>query len=338
MGVDISDLVFKEQVSLKGYEGRIMAIDAYNIIYQFLSSVRQPDGTPLMDASGRVTSHLSGCFYRSVNLIENGIKPVYVFDGKPSRLKANTIRERIQVKEKAMEDLVIAKEKGDLEKIRSLSARISYLTKDMVQEVKDLLDALGIPYVQAPSEGEGEASYMCKTGLAYGVISQDYDCLLFGAHRVFRNFTTGSRRKVPGRNIYVPVSPEMMNLGETLSRNGVTQEQLVDIGILVGTDFNSGLERVGAKTALKLIKKHGSIEEVLKEKGQVIENLDEIRDIFRSPSVIENPEIKFRSPDSNKAIEILCDEHQFSRERIEPFLLSIKEKYSEGSQTSLDGF
>ena len=338
MGVDISELVYREQVSIKAYENRVMAVDAFNILYQFLSSVRQADGTPLMDSKGRITSHLSGCFYRNINLLENGIRPVYVFDGKPSRLKANTIRERMEVKERAREELEIAREKGDLERVRSLSARVTYLTRDMVEDVKQLLIALGIPYIQAPSEGEGQASYMCRTGQAYGVISQDYDCLLFGASRVFRNFTTGGRRKVPGRNIYVPVSPELLILEETLSRNEITYDQLIDIGIMVGTDFNTGLARVGAKTALKLVKKYGNIQTVLKERGEVIENLEEIKDIFRKQNVIESPTIAFGKPDAEKIKKILCDDHDFDPARVDPYITLAKEKMSRNTQTSLDGF
>ncbi|MCL4314588.1 MAG: flap endonuclease-1 [Candidatus Thermoplasmatota archaeon] len=338
MGVDLSPLVVKEKVSIRDFSGMTFAIDGYNILYQFLSSIRQNDGTPLMDSKGRVTSHLSGCFYRSISLMEAGIRPVFVFDGKPSRLKAATIRERVQAKEKAAEELIVAREKRDMERVRSLSARVNYITRDMVGETKALLSAMGIPYVQAPSEGEAQASYMCRTGQVYGVVSQDYDCLLFGSKRVFRNFTSGGRRKIPGKNMYVPVSPEMIDLDRTLEANGITYDQLVDMAIMIGTDFNTGIEKVGPKTALKLIKQHGSIESVLSSRGEVIENLDEIKAIFKTPSVEEKPEIKFRAPDRDKIIQILCDEHQFASERIDPFIETLISTYGGRSQTSLDTF
>lgn len=338
MGVDLSPIVVKEKISISDFPGMIFAIDAYNILYQFLSSIRQNDGTPLMDSRGRITSHLSGCFYRSIGLMEAGIRPVFVFDGKPSRLKAATIRERTEAKEKAAEELIIAREKGDLERVRSLSARVNYITRDMVEETKALLSAMGIPYVQAPSEGEAQASYMCRKGQVYGVISQDYDCLLFGAKRVFRNFTSGGKRKVPGKNFYLPVSPEMIELDRTLEANGITYEQLVDVGIMIGTDFNTGLKKVGVKTALKLIKQYGTIEAVLLTRGEVIENLGEIKGIFKNPMVEEKPELRFRAPDRDKIIDILCSEHQFSAERVDQYIGILKNTYSSRSQSSLDTF
>lgn len=338
MGVDISDIVVRSPTTLKEQKGSVVSVDAYNVIYQFLSNIRQADGTPLMDSKGRVTSHISGLFFRTATFLQNGIKPVFVFDGKPGRLKQDTIEQRRLMREKNIADLEQARASGDTERARSLSSRINYITRDIVEESTHLLDLMGIPYIMAPSEGEAQASMLSRTGLVSGVVSQDYDCLLFGARRVLRNFVTGGRRKIPGRNLYVNVSPELLDLEATLKKNGISQEQLISIGILVGTDFNSGLERVGAKTALNLIKKYGSIDAVLKARGAEIEHLDEIIDLFRNPPSIQDPVIRFNRPEREKLIKYLCDERSFSEQRVTSYVDEIVSALSSSSQSTLESF
>ena len=151
MGVDISDIIKSHEIKLGDLKGKIVAIDAYNALYQFLSIIRQPDGTPLRDSLGRVTSHLSGLLYRTANFMAEGIKPVYVFDGRPPDLKLRTVDERIKIRLKAQEEWQKALEEGDLERARMKAQQASYLTKDMVNEAKKLLEFMGVPYVQAPS-------------------------------------------------------------------------------------------------------------------------------------------------------------------------------------------
>lgn len=338
MGVDISGILTKHQTTLKENAGITVSVDGYNIMYQFLSSIRQPDGTPLMDTRGRVTSHLSGVFYRTINLLEAGIRPVYVFDGKPSELKNRTIEARIMMKEKARAELEEARAEGDEARIRSLSARTSSLTRGMVEEAITLLGYMGIPSVVAPSEGEAQASMMSRNGVVDGVISQDYDCLMFGAPKVFRNFTLFGRRKVPGRNMYINVSPEYLNLQENLASLDITHEQLIHIGILVGTDFNRGVPKVGAKTALKLIKKHGDIHGALEAKDAEIENLDRILDLFMHPPYREDVPIEFPKPDRSGLANFLCEEHDFSENRILPYVDTLEAIHQKQSQKSLDSF
>ncbi|MFG1520125.1 MAG: flap endonuclease-1 [Thermoplasmataceae archaeon] len=338
MGVDIGDIVSKKVIKVKDFSGSIVSVDAYNILYQFLSSIRQPDGTPLIDDSGNVTSHLSGVFYRTVALLENGIRPVYVFDGKPSPLKNRTLDERRMIREKNKIELEQAITEGNEERIRSLSSRINYITREMVEETKLLLSYMGLPVVQAISEGEAQASIMSRDGVVQGVVSQDFDCLLFGARKVLRNFTFNGRRKLPGRNIYVNVSPEVIDLQETLEMNKITREQLIDVGILVGTDFNLGLKRVGAKTALNLIRKYGNIKRVLQEKKTSIENLDAIKDLFLNPPASNDYKIAFREPDEKNIIDFLCNMHSFSPSRVEPYIHTIRETLKGRSQSNLDFF
>ena len=338
MGVDISDILVKHSTNLKDQGGMRVSVDAYNIIYQFLSSIRQPDGTPLMDRSGNVTSHLSGLFYRTINMIEVGIKPAFVFDGRPSVLKNRTLEARKLVREKNREELRVALEEGNEERARSLSSRINYITAEIVSESKDLLKYMGVPVVQAPSEGEAQASVMCRTALVDGVVSQDYDCLLFGARRVFRNLTQMGKRKLPGKNIYVNVTPEYIDLQENLGILGITWEQLIHVGIMVGTDFNSGLPRTGAKSALKLIKKYGTIQETLKARKEEIENLDEIIELFMNPPYADPGDISMRPPDAESLKHFLCDIHDFSPSRVDPYIETLQAAYRKESQKNLDSF
>lgn len=338
MGVDISDILIKHPTNLKDQGGRTLSVDAYNIIYQFLSSIRQPDGTPLMDRSGNTTSHLSGLFYRTINMVEAGIRPVFVFDGKPSDLKNRTIEARRMIKEKTKLELIAAREEGDEERVRSLSSRINYITDRMIDESKELLSHMGIPWIQAPSEGEAQASVMSRDMIVDGVVSQDYDCLLFGARLVFRNLTLMGKRKLPGRNIYVNVSPEYIDLQENLSALSISWEQLIHIGVLVGTDFNSGLEHTGAKTALNLIRKHGNIYEVLRAKNAEIDNLDRILDLFRNPPHVNVRDIRLSSPDAQALRKFLCHDHDFSESRVDPYIETLLNALRKDAQKNLDSF
>ncbi len=338
MGVDISGILVKHQTSIKENSGVTVSIDAFNIIYQFLSSIRGEDGEPLKDENGNITSHLSGIFYRTATLLENNIKPVYSFDGKPYRLKNETLKERKAIKEKNIAELNLAIEARDTIKIKNLSSRINYITEDIITESKKLLDIMGVPWIQAPSEGEAQASYMSKIGKVDSVISQDYDCLLLGARRVLRNFTMYGRRRISGTGKFINITPEIIDLKENLDNLGITQNQLIDIGILVGTDFNPGIRGIGAKTGLSLIKKYGDVESVLRQKEKTIENLDEIREFFLNPPVEDVGELKFTSPDKEEIIKYLCIEHSFSQSRINAILDHIEKNYSGANQSSLDKY
>jgi len=264
LGVDFKDLVPKIPVKLEDLSGKVIAIDAFNAIYQFLSIIRQPDGTPLKDSTGKVTSHLSGLFYRTSNLVEMGIKPIYVFDGIPPTLKAAEIERRRQVKVEAAVHYEKAAAKGDTAKMRMFAQATSSMKDYMQDDSRKLLAFMGLPWIQAPSEGEAQAAQMTKRGDADYCASQDYDSLLFGAPKLLRNVTISGRRKLPSKNIYIDVVPEVIELSKTLCDCGLTYEQLIDVGILIGTDFNpNGIKGLGPKTALKLIKQYRTLENAL---------------------------------------------------------------------------
>ncbi len=338
MGVKLSGIIESEPRKMRDFNGWTIAIDAYNTIYQFLSIIRQPDGTPLVDRMGRVTSHLSGLLYRTTNLVENGIKPVYVFDGKPDELKNNTIAQRKAVKEKARKEYEKAIEEGDLEKARTKAQATSKLTWDMVDESKKLLEFMGIPYVQAPSEGEAQASYMSAKGDVNAAASQDYDSLLFGAPLLIRNLTITGRRKLPRKRIYVNIEPELIDTEKNLKRLGLTRKQLVEIGILVGTDFNEGIRGIGPKKALKLIEKHGTLENIIKAKEYEISNYERIRDMFLNPKVTDDYVLEWKNPDSEGIREYLCRKKDFSENRVSAAVKRLKDARKKAAQTTLDSW
>ena len=317
MGVDFKDLVPKTPVKLADLSGKIIAIDAYNAIYQFLSIIRQPDGTPLKDSTGKVTSHLSGLFYRTSNLVEMGLKPIYVFDGIPPTLKAVEIERRRQVKVEAAVHYEKAAAKGDTEKMRMFAMATTSMKDYMQEDSRKLLELMGLPWVGAPSEGEAQAAYMTKCGDADYCASQDYDSLLFGAPKLLRNVTISGRRK--RGNAYIEVVPEVMELSKTLEATGLTYEQLIDVGILIGTDFNpDGIKGLGPKTALKLVKQYGTLENALpyiKNASFPVEP-NCIRAVFLHPEVTSNYKVEWRAPDVNGVVDFMCGQKEFSEERV----------------------
>jgi len=342
LGVNLRELVPRREITFEELRGRVIAIDAYNALYQFLATIRQPDGTPLMDSRGNITSHLSGLLYRTVNLLEMGIKPVYVFDGKPPEMKDLEILKRMKHKEEALRKYEEALRRGDIRSARKYAQQTGRLTEEMVKDAKRLLDLLGVPWVQAPSEGEAQAAYMTIKGDAWATASQDYDSLLFGAVRLVRNLTISGRRKLPGKDIYVEISPELIELDKVLKELGINRRQLVDVAILIGTDYNpEGVKGIGPKKALRLIKTYGSLEKVLpiiKEAQFPVDPL-KIREFFLNPDVTDRYSLEWRTPDVEGLVKFLCGEHDFSESRVkraaERALKAIRELRS---QTSLEAW
>jgi flap endonuclease-1 len=339
MGVDIGSLFNMKTVSFKDLHNRIIVIDAYNVLHQFLSIIRQRDGTLLKDSEGKITSHLSGLLYRTGSLIENRIRPVYIFDGKPPLLKEKTIEIRKQRKIKAEKEWKDALEKGDLETARSKAQQTSRVTEGIMTQSIQLLTALGIPYLHAPSEGEAQASYIVKKGDAYAVGSQDFDCLLVGTPVLIRNLTASTKRKLPGKKAYTSIHPQQIQLKPNLRKLGITHKQLVDMAILIGTDFNTGIKGIGPKKSLSLIKKNGNVENVLSTIGgddaPTFEEIKEIRKIFLEPTVTDDYEFSWSKPDLDQVYNILCEQHQFKKDRVDAALKKYESMETMAKQQTL---
>lgn len=339
LGVDIGDLFERKKIDFDFLSGRKIAVDAYNIIYQFLSIIRQPDGTPLMDSKGRITSHLSGLFYRNLKLLENDITPIYVFDGEPPIFKKKTLEIRKEAKEEAEKKLKEAIEEGDFEKIRTYAQATARIDEEIINQSKKLLNAMGIFAVQAPSEGEAQAARLAMEGKVYSVCSQDFDSLLFGSPRLVRNLTITGRRKLPKKNVYIEVEPELIEL-EQIKDLGITREKLIWIGIMVGTDYNEGIKGVGAKRALSIVKKAKSLKECFElanASQQYDSTIEEIYEFFQNPPT-QSIELEKIEMNEESVVKILCDEFDFSEERVKNALNEFKKSKKAGQSKLEDWF
>lgn len=338
MGVQLGDIVPKQKVGLEQFRGQIIAVDTMNSLYQFLSIIRQRDGELLKDSKGRITSHLSGLFYRTANLIEAGIKPVHVFDGEPPKLKLRTVEQRRAVRKEAAEEWAAALKEGKIEEAKKFAQRAGRVDERMVKQAQTLLDHMGLPWVQAPGEGEAQAAHLVQRGDVWAAASQDFDSLLFGAPMLVRNLAITGRRKLPGKDVYIEVFPEVIELQKLMKELGITREQLVDIGILIGTDYNAGIKGIGPKKALELIKEQGSIKQIAKtELGEKFE-VDplEVREIFLKPNVTGKYKLEWSDPDPEGIKEFLCREHDFSESRVQTGIDRLLKGQREQEQVSLE--
>ena len=317
MGVLLTPIIVKQTLSLEALRGRLLAIDGQGELYQFLALIRLRDGTPLRDSKGRITSHLSGLFYRTTRLIaDHAVKLVFVFDGIPPERKAAELERRRTIKQRYEAEREEALRAGDLAAAYSKATMTSRLTRDMVAEARELLRLLGIPTVQAPSEAEAQAAHMASRGDVWAAGSKDYDALVFGAPRLLRFLTISGKEFLPSQGTFRPIVPELIELSAWLDALRITREQLVDLAILVGTDFNDGVRGIGPKKALKLVQTHDRIERMPDEIQQAVGDVDAVRRIYLNPDVTDTYEISPGEPDVQSIVQFLCDEREFSKERV----------------------
>lgn len=341
MGLNIREIIPRKEIELEDLNSKTICVDAYNILYQFLSTIRQYDSTPLMDSKKRITSHLSGLFYRNVALLSKGLKLVYVFDGEAPELKSKTYKVRKENREIARERFETAKKKEDLEAMKRYSSQLARLDDEMISESKELLRAMGISVIQAPSEGEAEAAYLTKKEEVFAAASQDYDSLLFGAKKLVRNLTLSRKRKTFSG--YVEVKPEIIELEKVLNNLEINLDQLICLGILIGTDYNpKGIPGIGQKRALDLVKKYKQPVLIFKNVEEQIMSLPEEdrfewKEIFRlfHKADVKDADFKFKKIDEEKIKEILVERHDFSLDRIEKQLKKLRKVEEEKKQTGL---
>ncbi|MCD6576195.1 MAG: flap endonuclease-1 [Nanoarchaeota archaeon] len=334
MGVNLKDLILAKDIRLKDLSGKKIGIDAYNWTYQFLSTIRLRTGELLTDSKGRVTSHLIGIFNRTINLLREGIKPVYVWDGAPPPFKHKTLEERERIKQRAEEAFKKAETE---EERRKYAQQISRLTEDMISDANKLLELMGVPYLNAPSEGEAQISHMVSRGDLWACASQDWDSLLFGSKILVRNLSISGKKKLPRTRIFRTINPQIILLDENLRRLGISREQLIIIGMLIGTDYCSGVRGFGPKKSLELVKKERTLDNVLKVvKWECEADPHKIFDWFLHPKVTDNYSLEWEEIDKEKLTKFLVDEHDFSLERVESQLKQISEENTK--QTGLGKF
>jgi flap endonuclease-1 len=320
LGVQFGDLVEPRKISLDELSGRSVAFD----------------GEQLKDARGHITSHLSGILYRNSNLMEAGVRVAYCFDGRPHEFKRQTLEARHEVRIQARQKYEKAVEKGDHAAARRWGQQSVVATSDTIGESKKLLTLMGIPWIQSPGEGEAQAAHMAIKGSVWASSSQDFDSLLLGAPRLVRNLSISGRRKLPKKNVYIKVEPEIYEYQKFLAELGLTREQLIDVGILIGTDYNpEGIKGIGPKTAIKLIKKHGSIENAFSElpNAEFPHPVGEIRELFLYPLVTDDYSLEWKKPDTAGILSFLCGERNFNREKV----LGAVEKMEKGFKSATRG-
>lgn len=342
MGLQIGEIIQKKQIAFSDLKNKVIAVDAFNAIYQFLTTIRQPDGTPLKDSKGNVTSHLSGLFYRNINLILEGIKLVYVFDGETPELKESTLKKRTQIKEEMIEKYQQAVKKEDIEAMGKYARAYAFLDEQKIKESKELLEAMGIAVIQAPGEGEAQASFLAQKNNVYAVASQDYDCLMFKAPRLIQNLSLSKRRKTATG--FIEVFPQLIELDNVLKELSINQEQLICLGILCGTDYNpGGVKGLGPKKSLKIIKEYKTKEKIFKaienkepglEKYEVNFNWHAIYNEIQNPNINKKIKIDFPKLDPKKIKKILL-KYEFSEKRIDDQLEKLDFLKKQKSQKTL---
>ncbi len=356
VGIPLGDILDKQPTSAAEWRGRWVAFDAWNVLYQFVASIRGPDGKPLTNARGEVTSHLNGVLTRCASLLEAGVKPVWVFDGKPHPLKMETLAARTARKDQAQIDYEAALAAGDMEKARTKAQQTSRMTSPMIDSAKSLLSALGIPVVEAPGEGEAQCAAMAARGDVAAVASQDFDTVLFGAPILLRNLTVSGRRKLPGKQVWVDVAPERIDAEASLAALDLSRDELIDAALLVGTDFCPGIKGIGAKKAVALIRKNGGLEPLLErlaenpdsadsaverailEQHEALVERDAVRALFREPDVTADYELAMGVPEAKAVHRLLVDENGFSAGRVDAVLERLGQARGARSQQSLFDF
>ncbi|MBU0469991.1 MAG: flap endonuclease-1 [Nanoarchaeota archaeon] len=344
MGLNFKELIVKEEISISELRGKVLAIDSMNLLYQFLTTIRSADGSVLTDSKGRVTSHLIGLFSRTTSLMEQGLKLVFVFDGKAPEIKRKTWEKRTQVKTEASLKLKEAEEAGDVESMKRFAARTAILTKEMREDAKKVIRALGLPIIEAPSEGEAQTAYMVKNGTAYASISQDYDNLIFGCPLLIRNLSIEGKRKKAGKFAYQTVKPEKIELKKVLKHLDLTLDQLIVLAILVGTDYNpGGVKGIGPKTGLKLLKAYGNDFKKIFEEVRWKENYPDLKwkevfDTIKEIKVTDDYKLEWKKIDEPGLISLLVEEYGFSEERVTKRLEKLKELNGKSTQQGLSSF
>jgi flap endonuclease-1 len=317
VGVLLTPIIAKEQPPLDALRGRRLAVDAHGDLYQFLALIRQPDGTPLRTRTGRITSHLVGLFYRVTRLMADyDLDLVFVFDGQPPPLKRAELENRRATRERFQQAADAARAAGDLARAYATSTMSSRLTREMAGEARELVRLLGLPVVDAPGEGEAQAAHIARRGDVWAAASKDYDGLLFGAPRLLRFLGVSSREFLPSSGTFRAVVPELIDLDAWLLHLGITRAQLVDLAILVGTDFNDGIKGIGPKRALALLRRHGTIEALPGGIATRIGDLAAIRQLYQRPAVTDAYDLTRGKPDADGLRRFLCDEREFSVARV----------------------
>jgi len=339
LGLAIKDLILSKEIETDHLRDKVLVVDSFNLLYQFLTTIRQRDGSYLTDSQGNVTSHLTGLFSRTSNLLQKGMKLAFVFDGEAPELEKKERLRRKEIKIEAQKKYEIAKQREDLTEMKKYASQTTRLTSEMIEESKELIRAFGCPVIQAPSEGEAQAAHVVKKSESFATVSQDFDTLLHGTPRLVRNLSVAGKRKRTGKVGYTTIKPEEIMLSENLNNLKVDIDQIIALSMLVGTDYNiGGIKGIGPKKALEHVKKYG------KEFDDMFKDV-KWDDYFEYPwtevyyqikkmPVTDDFELNWGKVDIGRIKELLVEKHEFSTERVD----STLEKFDDKGQKGLGDF
>ncbi|WP_302081017.1 flap endonuclease-1 [Salinibaculum rarum] len=302
---DLRSLAALEEIPFDELSGSVVAVDAHNWLYRYLTTtVKWTSEDVYTTGDGTEVANLVGVVQGLPKFFEHDLTPVFVFDGAVTELKDDEVQSRREQREKYEDQLEDAREEGDAVAVARLESRTQRLTDTIVDTTRDLLDLLDVPVVDAPAEGEAQAAVMARKGQVDYAGTEDYDALLFGSPRTLRQLTSKG-------------DPELMDFDATLTRHDLTWEQLVDVGILCGTDFNEGISGVGPKTAVSLVTEHGDLWSVFDAEGYTVENADRIRQLFLDPAVVDDPDFDTDlNPDVDAARAFVTDEWEVDADEV----------------------
>jgi flap endonuclease-1 len=340
MGVKLQEIIIRKQVDIRDLAGKVVAVDAPNIIMSLFTFSFKPTthayNQILIDKTQRPIAHLFGLLYRINFFYSRHIFPIFCFDGRDSELKRVITKDQLndfRFTERLYKE---AMQREDLNGGRRIALSREYMWHNIILESKQLLGALGVPYIESPASAESQCAFLVRQKIAHFSNSQDFDSLLFGCPNVLQNLSKSLRRKIQGKWIYQEIIPYKIDLQKNLENLGITIFQLVDIGLLVGTDYFSGVHGIGPKKALSLIRKHRTIEQVIQKEHQkkydfsqvTPEIIKKVRKIFLFPEVHENiNEIKWNVPDKSQTYTLLCEEHTLDQKRALDNLEKLERNY-----------
>lgn len=340
MGVKIKDIVLRKEIEHSDLEGSVIAVDAPNLIMQVLnfSYIRKGpfESNYMLDQTRRPISHLYGLLYRVSFFYMKKMLPIFCFDGRVHPYKRKITRDELRNflhHKKLYEDAI---EKKEFDKAQSIATGRDFMWVNTIQESKKLLSYMGVPIIESPSSAESQCAKLVKDKVADLAVTQDFDCMLFGCPRQVQNLSKTSSRKVQGTSKYVKIKPVMIDLSENLKKLGIDLFQLIDAAILIGTDYCKGVSKIGSKTALTLIKKHGNIENIISTNKQKFDfshlynkRIMEVRKIFLFPEVLSKyPYFKWTLPNVDKIVDFLSHDHHLNSKRVEENSGKLKSRYS----------
>jgi len=342
MGTRLTPLIKPVRIGLKGIAGKVLAVDALNAIYQFLALVRDPRGELLRNRRGLVTSHLVGLATRFSRLAyEQGCRFIFVFDGPPHPLKRAEVERRRKLRERALEEYRRLLEAGEYERAFSKAVVSASVDEWIIESSKRLVRLMGFPVVEAPHDAEAQAALIVARGEAWAVASKDWDSLLYGAPRLVRYVTLTGFEWLPSKQVARKLEPELVELEKLLASLGLTRRQLVEVAVLVGTDYNRGVRGIGPKRAYRLIKLYGGLDRLPASiRERLPSNYHEIVELFLNPPVREDYELEFTEPRSDELLKFLVEENDFSPERARLVVERLERAWerARGGQSTLEGF